>query len=307
VRIAIVTTSYPRTPGDPAGHFVRGEARALRALSHEVVVIAPDAKPLGDGVDVIGPWGGGAFGWPGALERMRAHPLRSVGAGAFVLRASQALLRAGPFDRVIAHWAVPCAAPIALRAAGRARLEVVSHGGDVRLLLRMPRAARVRVVSRVAARAERWRFVSEHLLRMLSDATPEATALLSKIAAVEPCDIHVPDVSAAAAHIRAREGAPFAASVGRLVASKRVDRAVEVAAAEGMRLVVIGDGPERAGLERMARTRGADARFLGTLPREEALAWLGASSVLLFASRVEGYPTVLREAEALGVPVRWVG
>jgi teichuronic acid biosynthesis glycosyltransferase TuaC len=68
-------------------------------------------------------------------------------------------------------------------------------------------------------------------------------------------------------------------------------------------LVVVGDGPERSRLEALARARGVDARFVGRVPRDEALAWIGAADVLIHASEAEGLSTVVREAEALGTPV----
>ena len=40
MRIGVVTTSYPRWPGDSAGSFVDGHVRALRALGHDVEVVA---------------------------------------------------------------------------------------------------------------------------------------------------------------------------------------------------------------------------------------------------------------------------
>lgn len=104
---------------------------------------------------------------------------------------------------------------------------------------------------------------------------------------------------------RALGEARIAVSVGRLVPSKRVDRAIEHVARtrEVDALVVVGDGPERGRLEALARARDVDARFLGTVPREDALAWMGAASVVLFASEQEGASTVLREAAAMGTRV----
>ena len=96
-----------------------------------------------------------------------------------------------------------------------------------------------------------------------------------------------------------------AVSVGRLVASKRVERAIEHVerTSDLDALVVVGDGPERSKLERLARARGVDARFVGALERGEALAWIGAADALIQASTAEGLSTVVREAEALGTPV----
>ncbi|HEX6765805.1 MAG TPA: glycosyltransferase, partial [Polyangiaceae bacterium] len=64
-------------------------------------------------------------------------------------------------------------------------------------------------------------------------------------------------------------------------------------------VVVVGDGPERATLERDF----PHARFVGLLGRERALLWLAAADALLVASRDEGAPSVVREARALGTPV----
>lgn len=293
MRIALVTTSWPRDEGDPAGHFVRAEARQLERAGHEVVVVAPAS--------------GGAFGWPGVAPRVRERPWRAFDAVRWV---AEARARVGRLrvHRVVAHWAVPCAWPVGVAAA--TELEVVSHGGDVRLLVGMPRPLRERLVSAIAERAASWRFVSHALKARLVDSLGDrARARVERVASVAPCAIEVPDVEARATAIAralaATGCARVAVSVGRLVASKRVDRAIDHVARERDvdALVVVGDGPERARLEALARRRGVAATFTGALPRDEALAWMRAAHVLLFASEEEGASTVLREAEALGTPV----
>jgi len=45
-------------------------------------------------------------------------------------------------------------------------------------------------------------------------------------------------------------------------------------------LVVVGRRTRPTALERFARARGIDARFVGLVGREEALAWIGAADVL---------------------------
>jgi glycosyltransferase involved in cell wall biosynthesis len=68
-------------------------------------------------------------------------------------------------------------------------------------------------------------------------------------------------------------------------------------------LVVVGDGAARAQMEADARRLGRDVRLLGWLARDEALAWLGHASVLVFPSYgPESLSRVLLEAGALGVP-----
>ncbi len=290
MRIAIVTTSWPASDRDPGGHFVRASARALERQGHEVVALAPRA--------------GGAFGWPGALSRLRERPLRVFEAALWIVRARVQVTRLGA-ERVVAHWAVPSAWPISI--ASRTPLEVVSHGGDVRLLVAMPAAARRYVVRAIASRASLWTFVSDALMHELLTSLQRAErALVERIAIVRAPDLELPDVQEAIGRRRRELGATrVAVSVGRLVASKRVDRAIEHVGSERDvdALVIVGDGPERSKLERLARARGVDARFIGTVGREDALAWIGAADALIHASAAEGLSTVVREAEALGTRV----
>jgi teichuronic acid biosynthesis glycosyltransferase TuaC len=99
---------------------------------------------------------------------------------------------------------------------------------------------------------------------------------------------------------------PLYVCAGRLVRSKRVDRVIDYVA--GRRagqpiLVVIGHGPERERLEKLARRWQIDVRFLGNTPRRETLTWIGAADELVHASIAEGMSTVVREAEQLGVKI----
>jgi glycosyltransferase involved in cell wall biosynthesis len=297
MRIAIITTSWPAAPDDPSGHFVRAEAVELERAGHRVAVVAPAP--------------GGAFGWPGVGARVREKPLRALGAMRWVLEARRRLQRLA-VDHVIAHWAVPAGWPIAL-AAPETTLDVVSHGGDVRLLLALPRGLRDRTARALAERATTWRFVSDALRSQLLDVLGDAARRrVERIAVVRAASMHLPEaegVRRAAAELRhqvaAGDAGETAVVVGRLVPSKRVDRAIEYVARTrpARTLVVVGDGPERPRLERLARSLGVDARFVGLVPREAALAWIAAADVLLHASNAEGLSTVLREAEALGTRV----
>lgn len=248
--------------------------------------------------------GGSAFGPPGALARIAAFPPRVVSAIAWS-RAVHDALRRESWSRVIAHWAVPSAWPITTVGP----LEVVSHGSDVRLLAALPSALRHYVVGAIVERASSWRFVSTALEReLLASLRPSLADRVAQIAEIRPAAFELPDVRAYTARARElRESlGPFRVSVGRLVASKRVERAIDRAAANGDRLIVIGDGPERRALERRAKRRGADAHFVGDLPRDEALAYLAAADALVFASEAEGCSTVIREAGALETSVEIV-
>jgi glycosyltransferase involved in cell wall biosynthesis len=101
--------------------------------------------------------------------------------------------------------------------------------------------------------------------------------------------------------------APVILSAGRLVAEKQFVKLVEAFAEvaddlPGWRLRICGDGPARGELVRQVRKRGLWDRveLPGSLP-DLAAEWPKASIAAL-ASRAEGYPLVLQEAMAAGVP-----
>jgi len=298
-RIAVITTSYPSDADDGAGHFVRAEVLRLAADGHAVTVIAPRAErsETNLGVRVLGLPHFGAFGAPGALWRLRARPDRWVGILLFVMTTRGALRRLGPFDRTCAHFMLPSFWPIGARMAGE--LEVVIHGSDLRLFERLPRWLRKRVLRTKPGVNRSFRCVSHELARRLAalfdaDACP--------LIRVEPSPIDVPALPSRA-ELRETLGVgpePLIVIVSRLIASKRVAVALRAASsASGARVIVCGDGPERACLER----EFPEAHFCGQVPRSRALEWMAASDVVLSASLEEGAPSVVREARALGVPV----
>jgi glycosyltransferase involved in cell wall biosynthesis len=97
-----------------------------------------------------------------------------------------------------------------------------------------------------------------------------------------------------------------AVTVGRLIPLKRVDQVLEaVGKTPGLGLVVVGDGPERAGLERIAGSLGLADRvwFAGACSHVETLGLMAACDLLILNSTHEGLPHVVLEAMALGLPV----
>ena len=95
-------------------------------------------------------------------------------------------------------------------------------------------------------------------------------------------------------------------TAGRLTAQKALGDALEaVARVDGVELLVLGDGPERNGLERQAAALGiADrVRFLGAGTRDDVVALFRAVDVGLLTSAWENLPHTLLEALAVGTPV----
>jgi glycogen synthase len=94
--------------------------------------------------------------------------------------------------------------------------------------------------------------------------------------------------------------------VGRLHRQKHVDVLVRAAAQmPGVSVVLVGDGPERPGLERLvARLRlTRRVHFLGFVPHEQVAGMLGAADVLAMPSRYEELGTALVEGMQAGLPI----
>jgi glycosyltransferase involved in cell wall biosynthesis len=102
-------------------------------------------------------------------------------------------------------------------------------------------------------------------------------------------------------------GPPVVLGVGRLVPQKDFATLLRafarVRAQRPARLLVIGDGPERAALEALAGELGiaSDVRFTGWVAN--APGYMAGASVFALSSAWEGFGRVLVEALAVGCPV----
>ena len=101
---------------------------------------------------------------------------------------------------------------------------------------------------------------------------------------------------------------PTMVAVGRLNEQKGFDLLLDsFAAISGQvadwRLVIFGDGPDRARLEQQIERLGLAGRV--ALPGASATpaAWIAACDLFVLSSRYEGFPNVLAEAMASGLPV----
>lgn len=102
-------------------------------------------------------------------------------------------------------------------------------------------------------------------------------------------------------------GAPIVVAIGRLHAEKDLATLISAVALlrerREVRLVVFGEGPERRALEGLIARLGIEDHV--SLPgfTRNVHACLARAQVLALSSRSEGFPNVLLEALALGVPV----
>jgi glycosyltransferase involved in cell wall biosynthesis len=109
----------------------------------------------------------------------------------------------------------------------------------------------------------------------------------------------------AIADVRARFGSPLLLTVGRLVYYKGMEHLVRAMAGIPATLLVIGEGPLKPELERLAREVGAAERvhFLDRV--EDLMPYYRAAEVFVFPSvaRSESFGLVQLEAMACGLPI----
>jgi glycosyltransferase involved in cell wall biosynthesis len=113
-----------------------------------------------------------------------------------------------------------------------------------------------------------------------------------------PSEIVYPPVDVSRFQV-ATETGDYHLVVSRLVGYKRIDLAVRTFTQLGRRLVVIGDGPARAGLEAMA---GPTIEFLGRLSDQEAGEYYRHCQALIFPGE-EDFGLTPLESNASGRPV----
>ena len=315
MRVAVVAEFYPRAADRVLGVWAHRQAVAARDAGAEVRVLVLHRRPVPPRAALSE---GGAAAAHAAARALR-QPLharmdgievtyvpflapprpRSYGSwGAWAAPglavALWRLRRRFPFDLVHAHYAVP-AADAVLRAGAGAPLVVSEHGGDVYHTAAKSPAART-AVARAFARAR-------IVLANSAEVGDRCRGLGAREVRVVHLGTDVPEDRAPA------PAEPIVASVGHLVARKRhadVMRALWLLRDRHpeLRYVVVGDGPEREPLRRLAGELGLDGRveLCGQLDPDAALAAGRRACAFVMPSVDEAFGVAYVEAMAAGVP-----
>jgi glycosyltransferase involved in cell wall biosynthesis len=212
MRVAVLTTSYPRDPDDVAGLFVADQVEHLRAAGIAVDVVAPSSfRHFGL-----------AYG-SGIAGNVRTGPWRAALLPLFLGSFRRAAARvARDADVVHAHWLG--AGAVAATLGTPYVLQV--WGTDVELAGRVPWFARP-VLRRARA-----------VVAASTELAAAAERLGGRDVRVIPNGVEVPD------HVGEPDEPPHVLYAGRLSAEKGVLELAE--AARGLPLVIAGDGPLRA-------------------------------------------------------------
>jgi glycosyltransferase involved in cell wall biosynthesis len=310
VRVLHLTSSFPRGAGDHVGPFLLDLARAQHDDGLDVAVLAPHDPGFAreedlDGVRVhrfrYAPQRWERLAYRGGLLGQARTPaglvLLPVFFAAFALSALVLARRFRPHV-LHAHWWLPSGlcALLASRLAG-VPLVVTLHGTDVHLLRH---SAVRRVALAVLRRAALVVVVSEDLHRLAVEAlglAPEQVLVLRMPVARVRTPAPVPD------------GGPITlVAAGRLSAEKGFDvllEAVSLAVRDGLdvRLDLVGSGPERERLARLAGRLDGRVRLWPAESREALWQRIDEAQVMVVPSRREGLGLIALEAVARGRPV----
>jgi teichuronic acid biosynthesis glycosyltransferase TuaC len=317
VQILTFTTLYPSASQPQHGIFVETRLRKLvesGAVGARVVAPCPWF-----------PFGSARFGRYADLARIPSeetrhelhidHPryplLPKIGMSWAPLALSGAILpflrrqiRTGrEFDLIDAHYFFPDGIAAVLIGRALARPVVVTaRGSDLNVIAQyaIPR----RWIRWAAQRADGLVAVSSGLEQRLVELgiAPERVRVLRN--GVDLALFRPHDRNAARDALGCTR--PTLLAVGNLVALKRHHLMIEaLALLPGVELIVIGEGPERGPIEKLARQhRVADrVRLLGRVPQDRLPQIYSAADLLLLVSSHEGWPNVLLESMACGTPV----
>ncbi|MGZ4415888.1 MAG: glycosyltransferase family 4 protein [Gaiellaceae bacterium] len=257
MRVAVLTTSYPRSAGDAAGRFVADAVDHVRARGVEVEVVGPQQYRHY----------GIAYGH-GMLGNLRRRPWLALLVPALLASFVRAARRVDA-DLLHAHW-LP-AGWVAERSGKPYVVQV--WGTDVELARRAP------WLTRRVLRGARL------VIAASNDLAECARALGAREVRVIPSGVELPE------RVGTEAEPAEVLYAGRLSAEKGVLELLD--AAEGLNLVVAGDGPLR---DRIPFAHGF-------VPHDELQQLYARAAVIACPSRREGFGVACLEAMAHGRPV----
>ncbi len=324
-RILFVTSNFPRWAGDSTTPFVQFLASDLIALGWQVDVLAPHAPGAAE-AEVLGgvPVERFRYLFPesaqtvcyqgGALANLAKKPLNKLKLPALVAAewlAVQQRALSGSYDLIHSHWVLPQGF-VGMFAAGLCGLPhvITVHGSDIFLLTSPLLEAAKRAAFNRASVVTVNSSATEARTRQVAPELRDLRRIPMGIANGTP----TADERARAVALRSKfrgERGPLLVFVGRMVEQKGGEDLLRAVALLGndlpdLRLMMLGEGPDRASWERLAAELGIASRvtFLGWVDPEAVRAHMAAADIFVGPSRGnEAQGLAFLEAMSAGTPV----
>jgi glycosyltransferase involved in cell wall biosynthesis len=324
--VVMVTSSYPRFPGDAIATFMEPIAREVSARGHDVHVVAPwhpqwrRAASEGDVHFHLFRYAPvsrlNVFGYAAALRADVRLRISAIAVAPLALAAgwhrARKVARDTDASVVHAHWVIP-GGVIGAAAAGGRPLVISLHGSDVYVAERHRLARRA---ARAAFRRAAWVTACSEDLRnraVALGAPPERTTVVPYGVDSERFK---PDPRARAqgrATLGVADDVPLVFALGRLVEKKGFEYLIDAAALltreyPAVRFVFAGEGDLDTALRARAASVGVADRvqWLGAVPHQAVPMLLAAADVAVVpsihgeAGNVDGLPNTVLEIMASG-------
>lgn len=319
----MVTSSYPRFPGDGVGSFMEPIAKGVAARGHAVHLVAPwhpaiRRQPEEDGVRFhffkYAPTDGLAvFGYAGGLRADTAIRGAAWAVAPLAMTFGWLMARriANRYRATVmhGHWVIP-GGVLAAKAKPSLPLVISVHGSDVFVAER----------NGLARRAARSAFTQAGWVTACSeDLRTRSIAIGARADRTETVPYGVdsarfrPDAEARAAIRRelGLGGGPVVFTAGRLVSKKGfeylIDATRQLTDIAGLTVIIGGEGDLRDSLE--ARAAGSQVRLVGNRSQDDIAKFCAAADIIAVpsirddAGNVDGLPNFALEALASGTAV----
>lgn len=330
-KILTLTSSFPKSPDDISGRFVKDLADELVKKGRDIVVLAPHSPGLAP-VETSGDFKIYRFKYwyparyqiltNGAiLPKLSGNVLAALQIPFFVSASFLScvrLARKQKPDAIHTHWLLPqgLVGAMVSKISGKPHLATI-HAGGLVALGRMPfkRLIAKFIVKNSSAISAVSGFIKRKFLNLLDDKTrSEADSKISTIPmGVHPERFEGKNTSESRTLLGLKRSDFVVLFVGRLSEKKGVEDllvAFQSLSQEGARLWIVGSGPLHQNLKDRASGQGSgEVQFFGRVSDDKldelylAADVVAVPSVTTSYGDVEGLPVVVMEAMAAGKPV----
>jgi len=328
MRIAVLTSSYPRFAGDGTAPFVQSISEYLVKLGHQVEVVAPYDPSVEREYSATLPVHRFRYICPERLHIMghakalkgdvRLRPLVYLLLPFFLLSAFVKLYRIVQRQNsqiIHVHWVLPNGPVAALVVRIRRIPLVISlHGSDIYI------AQKNRIFSTVARVVFKQASAVSACSQWLKQSAEKLGAAKGIHLITWGADPEIfrprPKDKVLLKKLGLTRGNPCVLALGRLVHKKGFDVLIRAWAKvcpsfPSARLIIAGEGPLSSTLQHQAQTSdvASTIRFPGRIPWDRVPDYLACADVFVLPStqdkhgNIDGLPTVLLEAMSCGLPV----
>ncbi len=308
MKVGFLTTSFPRFPGDFAGNFLLEEAKALERNDVSVTILAPHypgskKEEIVEGVRVkrfnyFWPENFETVSYKSGLVNNIKNPLTFFILPFFALFfVLNGLMTAREVDLIHAHWIQTAIVARFIKILTGKKYVVTALGSDVDVALRM------RFLKAISfwglSGSELIIAGNQYLFDQLVSMGIESEKLIKVNMGINKVEnfLEVPDPKSTKTGI----------FVGRLSEEKNLELVIRILnkTEDGFKVVVAGDGPERARLAKLARDLGVEKKikFLGQVSFSDLPNIFREGSFMLLPQKRGGFGLSVLESMAAGRPV----